>query len=75
MKMFSVKTIAKNVVITFVSTVFFLWLLCFGVATAIPLLFGIFVYKAFTFMETENELAGFLKIVYFLYKIICIFNI
>ena len=62
MKLFSVKISAKNVVITFVATIFFVWLLCFRLTTAIPSLLGTFVYKAFTSMVTKNEFSGTLKL-------------
>ena len=61
MKLFNVKISAKNFVITFVAPVFFLWLLCFHLAVAVPSFFGMFIYKAFSSMVTKNEFFGTLK--------------
>ena len=62
MKLFSVKINAKNVVITFGATVFFVLVLCFRLTAAIPSLLGMFAYKAFTSMVTKNEFSGTLKL-------------
>ena len=62
MKFFSVKISAKNFVITFVATVFFVQLSCFRLTAAIPSLFGMFVYEAFTSMVTKNEFSRTLKL-------------
>ena len=62
MKMFNVKISTKNVVITFVATGFFVYLSCFRLTAAIPSLFGMFVYEAFTSMVTKNEFSGTLKL-------------
>ena len=61
MNLLSVKISAKNVFITFVATVFFVSLLCFHLTGAMPLLFGIFVYKDFKSMVTKYEFSGTLK--------------
>lgn len=55
MKLFSVKTSAKDVVLTFVTTVFFELLPCFYSTAA---KFGMLVHKAFTSLITINGFSG-----------------
>ena len=57
MKLFSVKINAKNDVIAFGATVFFVLVLCFRLTAAIPSLLGMFAYKAFTSMVTKGMFA------------------
>ena len=70
MKLCSVKINAKDVVITFVATVFFVKLSCFSFTAAMPSLFGMFVYKAFTSMVTKNNFSGILKLLILFTKLL-----